>query len=147
MKRICMMLFAIALMSISAYAQKISADKVPATVISAFKAKYPAATKVEWVIVNTTDFKAEFLFNGEGYSANFDNTGKWLESEMEIIVNELPAVITTAMAKDFSGFRIKAASKVESIKNGKGYKAVMEKGSQIIDVLYSADGKLLSQTK
>jgi hypothetical protein len=147
MKKIFVLLLVVALMSISAYAQKISADKVPEVVKSAFKAKFPAVTKVNWGMENATEFEAEFKLNGEELSANFDNTGKWLETETEIKVTDLLADIKTALAKDFAGFKVKEASKIESAKDGKCYEAEIEKGEETFDVLYTTNGKMLSKTK
>ncbi len=147
MKKIFVLLVVVAMMSISAFAQKISADKVPEAVKSAFKAKFPTATKVNWGMENTTEFEAEFKLDGEELSANFDNTGKWLETETEIKVTDLPYEIKTALAKDFDGYQIKEASKIESAKEGTCYEAEIKKGGETFDVLYTAKGKMLSKTK
>ena len=47
-------------MSNTTYAQKISADKVPAAVLSAFKAKFPTATKTSWELENANEYEAGF---------------------------------------------------------------------------------------
>ena len=134
-------------MSNAACAQKISADKVPAAVTSAFKAKFPNATKTNWEMENANEYEAGFKLNGEEVSANFDNTGKWLETETEIKVSALPAAVQAALTKDFAGFKIEEASKIESAKDGNCYEAEIEKGEETFDVLFSPDGKMLSKTK
>lgn len=134
-------------MSNAACAQKISADKVPAAVLSAFKAKFPNATKTTWELENTNEYEAGFKINGEEVSANFDNTGKWLETETEIKVSALPAAVQAALAKDFAGFKIEEASRIESAKDGNCYEAEIEKGEETFDVLFTPDGKMLSKTK
>jgi hypothetical protein len=141
MIRIIIVLFATAFIGNIACAQKISADKVPAAVASAFKAKYPNATKTSWEMENANEYEASFKRNGEKVSTNFDNTGKWLETETEIKVSAFPAAIQMVLSRDF------AASKVESLKNGKCYEAEIEKGEESFDVLFAADGKILSKTK
>ena len=147
MKRIIFVLLSAALLSNAAYAQKISADKVPSAVTSAFKAKFPTATKATWEMENANEFEANFKQNGEEVSANFDITGKWLETETEIKVSALPTAIQSALTKDFAGFKIEEASKIESVKNGNCYEAEIEKGEETFDVLFTADGKVLSKTK
>ncbi len=134
-------------MSNAACAQKISADKVPAAVLSAFKAKFPTATKTSWELENTNEYEAGFKLNGEEVSANFDNTGKWLETETEIKVSALPAAVQAALAKDYAGFKIEEASKIESAKDGNCFETEIEKGEETFDVLFTPDGKMLSKTK
>jgi hypothetical protein len=134
-------------MSNAACAQKISADKVPAAVTSAFKAKFPKATKTSWEMENANEYEAGFKLNGEEVSANFDNTGKWLETETEIKVSALPAAVKAALSKDFAGFKIEEASKIESAKDGNCYEAELEKGEETFDVLFLPNGKILSKTK
>lgn len=146
MKQLIFVLLCAALMSNSAYAQKISADKVPSAVTSAFKSKFPAATKTSWEM-EKDDYEANFNMNGEEMSANFDKTGKWLETETEIKVSALPAAVSATLKKDFAGYKINEASKVESVENGSCYEAEVEKGEETLDVLLTQDGKVLSKTK
>ena len=65
MKKIIILLFAVALMGNSVYAQKIAADKVPASVTSAFNEKLPNATKSGWEMENANEYEASFKLNGE----------------------------------------------------------------------------------
>ena len=147
MKKIIFLLFTAALMSNAVSAQKLSADKVPTAVLSAFKAKFPNATKTSWELENANEYEAGFKLNGEEVSANFDNTGKWLETETEIKVSALPAAVQAALTKDFAGFKINEASKIKSAKEGNCYEAEIEKGIETFDVLFTPDGKMLSKTK
>jgi len=127
MKKIIYLLLTVALMSNAAFAQKISADKVPTAVTSAFKAKFPTITKADWEIENANEYEACFKLNGEEVSANFDKTGKWLETETEIKVSALPAPVQSTLSKDFAGFKINEVSKIESVKNGNCFEAEIER--------------------
>ncbi len=147
MKRIVIVLLTAALMSNSAIAQKISADKIPGAVTSEFKSKFPKATNVPWEIENNNDYEASFKLNGQEVSANFDKNGKWLETETEIKVSALPASIQSSLSKDFAGYKIAEASKIESLKNGNCFEAEIEKGGETFDMLFASNGKLLSKTK
>lgn len=146
MKNMIMVLLCAAAMSTMAYAQKISADKVPSVVSSAFKTKFPNAVKTKWEIENT-DYEAEFKINGEEMSANFDNAGNLLETETEIKVSALPAAVQASLKNDFNGYKINEASKINSAKYGDCYEAEVEKGEETFDVLFTADGKVLNKTK
>ncbi len=141
-------LLVIALLSITnVYAQKIAADKVPTAVVSAFKAKFPTAAKTSWEMENKNEYEANFKLNSEEVSANFDNTGKWLETETEIKISDLPPAIQSILSKDFAGFKSGEASKIESAKNGNCFEVEIEKGKETFDVLFTPDGKVLSKTK
>ena len=147
MKKIIIVLLTAALVSNEAIAQKISDEKVPAAVASAFKAKFPKTTKMSWEMENANAYEAEFKLNGEKVSANFDSSGKWLETETDIKVSALPAAVQKAIKKDFAGFKIEEASKVESARDGNCFEVEIEKGKEEFDVLFTADGKMLSKTK
>ena len=147
MKNILVLLLCVALMRDAASAQKISAEKVPAAVSSAFKEKFPNITAVKWEIEKVNQYEATFKGNGSEMSANFDNTGKWLETETEIKVSALPAAVTSVLKKDFAGFKINEASKIENAANGNCFEAEIEKGIEIYDVLFTSDGKVINKTK
>lgn len=147
MKKIILLLLSVALCNNSAYSQKIAAEKVPASVITAFKTKYPTVTKSTWELENKTEFEVNFKLDGKKVSANFDNTGNWLETETEIKVSALPESILSILKSDFEGFKIEEASKIESFKNGICFETEIEKGKETFDVLFSADGKVISKTK
>ncbi len=147
MKKTLLALLSVAIVSNSVSAQKIAAEKVPVAVTTAFKTKFPTVLKTSWEMENKTEFEANFHINGVETSANFDNTGKWLETETELKIAALPNAIQSTIKKDYAGFKINEASKIENIKNGKCFEAEIEKGEETFDVLFTADGKVLSKTK
>ena len=147
MKKTILLLFTAVIMSNAACAQKISADKVPAAVTSAFKTKFPTATKPIWEMENKIEFEVNFKRNDEDVSANFDNKGKWLETETKIGVSALPPAIQSTLKKEFAGFKLNEASKIERIKNGNYYEAEIEKDEEAFDVLLSAEGRVVTKTK
>ena len=85
MNKVFIVLLGTALMSTAAGAQKISADKIPAPLVSAFQGRFPGATKISWEIENGNEYEADFKLHGEEVSASFDNTGKLLETETEMM--------------------------------------------------------------
>ena len=145
MNKLFIVLLSAALMCNVACAQKLSPDKIPAEVLTAFNSKFPGATKVKWEMEDKTEYEAVFNLNGEETSANFDLTGKWLETETEIKVSALPAVIQEVIAKDFAGFKINEAGKTVTAKDGMQYEVEIEKGEKTFDVLFTSDGKMLSK--
>ncbi len=145
MKSIILLAACSLFISVSAYAQKIASDKVPPPVHAAFKAKFPAAEKTEWEMENDQEYEAEFKVGTMEQSARFDRAGKWLETETEIKVSELPQAVQDALAKEFVGFKIEEACKVEDVLHGSVYEAEVEKGKEEYDVLVDASGKVLKK--
>ncbi len=134
-------------LNITASAQKVSASKVPASVLTAFKTKFPTVSKVEWEIENTKEYEAGFKMNGVETSANFDESGKWLETETEIKISELPSAVQESLKNEFVGYKINEASKLMLVDKGNCYEAEVEKGEDTFDILFSPDGKVISKTK
>lgn len=71
MKKIIVLLTACLLLSVMSHSQKISADKVPASVKEAFVKKFPAATDVKYEM----DLKKD----KEGYEVQFSAKGDVLK--------------------------------------------------------------------
>lgn len=118
--------------------------EAPANVKSAFSQKFPAATKVEWGKEGDKEWEAEFMFNGKEYSANFDNAGKWMETESEISVKDLPAVVKTTLDKESAGYKIKE-SLVTETSDLKAYEFVIEKGKDKLEIVIDQNGKMIKK--
>ncbi|CAN5625149.1 hypothetical protein BH11BAC2_BH11BAC2_22860 [soil metagenome] len=147
MKNLMLVVAFLMFLNITASAQKVSASKVPASVLTAFKTKFPTVSKVEWEIENTKEYEAGFKMNGVETSANFDESGKWLETETEIKISELPSAVQESLKNEFVGYKINEASKLMLVDKGNCYEAEVEKGEDTFDILFSPDGKVISKTK
>lgn len=145
MKSINLMLLCTAFISVSAFAQKLSADKVPPIVHATFKTMFPSAEKTQWEMENDQEYEAEFKTGATEQSARFDRAGKWLETETEIKVSELPKAVQDALAKEFAGYKVKEACKVEDVIHGSAYEAEVQKDKEEMDVLLDASGKVLKK--
>ena len=128
------------------FAQKIPSNKVPAALTGSFKDKFPSATAAKWE-KEGDEYEVTFKLKKEGFAAKFDATGKWLETEQQIKVAELPMPIQNNIKKEFPGFKIEEACKLESLKDGHAYEAEVVKGKESWDLIYTMDGKLLSKMK
>ena len=93
-------------------AQDISASKVPATVKTAFAQKYPDAKKVSWEKENG-NYEANWGGkSGEDNSAQFKQSGTFVEIVLAIPVSQLPANVAAYVKKHYEGAVIKEAGKV-----------------------------------
>ncbi|HEY8687988.1 MAG TPA: PepSY-like domain-containing protein [Chitinophagaceae bacterium] len=74
-------LFAI-MVATSCSDNKISEDKVPGAVVSAFKTKYPAATDTKWITEKKSDktiYEAQFKSGGKDIEAEFNDDGIFVQ--------------------------------------------------------------------
>ena len=146
MKTLIIILVALFTSIVNIDAQKLTIDKVPDALKGSFKDKFPSATSEKWE-KEGDEYEVTFKLKKEAFSAKFDQTGKWLETEQDIKVSELPMPIQNNIRKEFPGFKIEEACRLESLKDGHAFEAEVEKGKESWDLIYNADGKLLSKMK
>ena len=128
-----------------AQAQKLKESEVPKAVKDSFAKRFPNLKGVEWSKESETEFEAEFKNAGKEQSANFDQAGKWLVTETEIKKADLPQPVQASIAKEFAGFKVEEAEKVETANDGIQYEVALEKGESNYEVLLSEDGKMLKK--
>jgi hypothetical protein len=118
----------------------------PQEVISAFSEQFPKAENVEWEQEDDSLWEAEFSMNGAEFSACFNETGKWLESERAIDVKDLPELVTASVSMLFEGFKIEEAAMVKTANySGFGMEIVKEDGSSKVEyeIVVSNEGELM----
>ncbi len=145
MKKIIVLLSACLLISLMGYTQKITPDKVPAKVKQAFAKKFPAVTDVKYEM-DKKDYEINFKDKGIEMSANFDATGKWLETETEIKETDLPKAVSASIAKNFTGFKISEVAKTENRDKGIIYEMDLKKDKEGYEVQFSIKGDILKKT-
>ena len=126
--------------------QKPAEINIPAAVSSAFKAKYATVASPSWKMKGA-NYQASFRMNNEEMKAEFDNTGKWLQTENKIATTSLPSTVQAEIKKDFADYKTEDAHKVQSAAGGPAYTAKVVKGTEKYEVAFGADGKMISKTK
>jgi len=121
-----------------------SDNKVPEVVKSAFSQKFPDASNVKWGKENDHEWEAEFKSNGMKYSANFENSGAWTETEYEISINELPEDVKATLDKESKGAKVEEPEVCET-KAGKTYEFVISKGETETELQIDASGNILKK--
>ncbi len=134
----------VAMAAICAYVTCFAAEKTPAAATAAFSKKFPEATNVKWGRENEHNYEAEFKLKGITYSANFSDTGEWLETESPTTFNQLPEKVQQAFNQAHKGAKVKAVAQIETSKKGTIYEVEIKKGMKTVEFFYSADG---SETK
>jgi hypothetical protein len=127
-------------MLIMAFATAAFAITIPEAVKKAFDKKFPAATGVKWDKENAHEYEAGFKLEGKSYSANFSDTGEWLETESVIDFAQLPETIRQSFTAGHKTARVKAAAKIETSKGIVKYEVEYKTGSKTKEIFYNGDG-------
>jgi hypothetical protein len=147
MKNLIIVLLMVVLSIDSSCAQKLSVDKVPAAVITAFKAKFPNATKVEWSMENAKEYEAEFKMNKAEQSANFAEDGRWLESEVEIEKSQLPQVVIDAINQLYPGAKIDEVEQASNPESDLFYGVTVKLKGKEYDIDLKVNGDVISNVE
>lgn len=129
----------------ASYAQSLDTKDVPGIVKEKFNSSYTKAAHVKWT-KEKSNYEASFRTGKKEMSVNFDEKGKIIETETEIKTNDLPMEIRNSISKNYSGYKITEAAKIES--NGIiTYEAEVTRGKDKMDLIYDEHGVLKSKEK
>jgi hypothetical protein len=120
-------------------------QSVSPTVNDAFFSKFPDAKRVKWSKEDPTIYEVEFRLNKSEMTANFDEKGTLLETEVEIKESQLPEPVKTALVIDFKEYKIGEISTVEEPGKDLKYEIAVKKKSENLELVFSSDGKLLDK--
>lgn len=116
----------------------------PENVKKEFTQKFADAKYVKWGSEETNEWEAEFKINGKEMSACFDDAGKWLETEAEVTIKELPAAVTNTLKNEFPEFKAKECSTIEN-REMKGFEIALKNKETEVTVIIGADGTVLKK--
>ena len=141
MKKMMMISAFFAAITVSAFAQKIDAAKVPVAVKTAFAKQYPGVA-AKWE-KEAGMFEAGFKEKGHAMSALYDAGGMMKESEMEIKIADLPASVAKYVNENYKGKKIKESAKITKADGTVNYEAEVS-GK---DLIFDANGKFIKAVK
>lgn len=130
---------------VCAYATSFAQSKTPMAVTTAFNQKFPNASKVKWDKENAHEYEASFEWKGENFSANFSDTGEWLETESPISKNQLPDKVQSAFNSAHKRAKVKAVAKIETSKGITKFEVEFKQGIKTVELFYSTDGKEIKE--
>lgn len=129
-------------LSMNASGQKVSDADVPPAVKAAFVKQFPKAGQARWEMEDGKDYEAEFKQDGTKWSAKYNAAAKWLETEHAIEAAALPEAVRKSIASGYDGHKMEESELVET-PDGTVYEVALEKGKESLEVVFSADGKVL----
>ena len=119
-----------------------TAQNIPAAVNQAFAKAFPGTTVKKWD-KEDGNYEANFSKDGKTMSATFDANGKWMETETDIKISELPAAVTDYVKANYKSATIKEAAIISNPSSSKIYEAEV-KGK---DLLFDETGKFIKEAK
>ncbi len=123
----------------------VNAQKTPPAAVSkAFAEKFKSAEKVKWDMEDAKEWEAEFMLNGKEASASYDLAGKWLETEMEVKVSDLPAAVKASLDNEYAGAKIGECSTIDS-PDFSGYEISVKFKGKEYEVKATKDGKITAK--
>lgn len=132
------------LLAFSLYSQEVSSEQVPVAVRKSFSMQFPSAKSVQYGI-ESSDYIVLFSDQGSQCIVTYNKSGKLIETQREIAVNKLPAVISASAAKNFPGYTIMDAVKREAADKGVCYETDLKKGDAGYAVRFSESGEILQK--
>ena len=112
-------------------------------VAAAFAKMYPNAGNAKWSTKGGY-LVADFTEKGNTNTAYFDEQGEWFMTDTDIETNALPQVISQAIkASKWSTWRVDDVDVIKREGTEEIYSVELEKGNEEIELIFSANGKLL----
>ncbi|PKL78951.1 MAG: hypothetical protein CVV25_09600 [Ignavibacteriae bacterium HGW-Ignavibacteriae-4] len=140
---VCVVLFVILSTQVWAHPN----SNVPDIVKSSFAKKYQDATDIEWEQDDDEEgdnWEVEYEIKSKEYSSLFDKNGKWIQTETEINISDLPSNAKATITKKFKNFKI---IEVESLEDTSGnfYVIKIKNGKTEMEVTTNLKGEFIRQ--
>ena len=116
----------------------------PAAVLATFASQYANTRDIEWETDNVI-YNVEFEIGNIDYEAWYDANGLRLMHMEDIRTNALPQAVSSAIIRDYPGFRIDDEPNRIYLNSGVIYEVSIEKGKTELDVYYLPDGTFLKE--
>jgi hypothetical protein len=105
-------------------------NQPPGEVTASFKQRYPSYTSGDWSMEDGR-YSTTYMKEGKSYRASFSNTGEWIDTRNDVVLDDLPAPVKQAYQS--SPYGSATNSRFTQIETAQ------------YPVLYRADGQLNNQ--
>lgn len=143
MKSTLVILGANLLLASPGQAQKVAPTQVSAAAQATFRAKFPTVKAVTWE-KEGANFEAGFKLNGKTMSAIITPAGALQETETDMPAAQLPAAVRAALTRDYQAYKVAEAATITKANGTTVYEAEVAKGGKKQDVLFTADGRVVT---
>jgi len=123
----------------------VSEGQIPEAAKKNFQKKYPKENSPKWEKDDKGNYEAHFKKDGEGYRADFDDNGNWIETENSIKYKNLPDAVKDAIKRDYDKDDIVEVERVESAKKGLFYDVEFKEKGKKHDVEYNSSGVIIGR--
>ena len=113
--------------------------KVPDKVKAAFEKKFPNASSVKWES-DDDDYSAYFASDSVNCFASFDEDGKWTETGVTVLYDNLPDAVKKSAKDKVKDNEIKNLFLVEDSEGQKYYEVDILKDGKTIEFYFNKDG-------
>jgi Putative beta-lactamase-inhibitor-like, PepSY-like len=104
---------------------------------------FPTASFVEWE-KERNYIKAEFLHEGAETEVRFSTNEEWLQTEIDLQQNQIPAPVVAAIAQsEFANWQYEDAHHLQQLNADPRFVIEMENANKDVDLHFSAEGELL----
>jgi len=70
-------------------------NQPPDEVTSSFRQRYPSYTSGDWTMEDG-HYSTTYMKEGKSYRASFSNTGEWVDTRNDVVLDDLPAAVKEA---------------------------------------------------
>ncbi|MCB0596378.1 MAG: PepSY-like domain-containing protein [Lewinellaceae bacterium] len=119
--------------------------KVPEESKKGFAKKYPDAESARWKSAKDGVYSVEFQHDGQKTTADFDSKGNWVQSEIKVGKEDLPAAVKQTIEKQYADFELDWAKKLSTPKMPVIYRVALDQEGYTERVNFSPDGKVLEK--
>ncbi len=108
-----------------------------------FAEKYSNATEVEWSTDDHGNYEAQFKDGKRELRADYDRSGKWLETEESVKMEDLPEAVKKTIEDDYDKDEIAEIEWVDHHKKGIFYDVEFKDEGKNDDVEIDESGKVI----
>ncbi|MCB0613025.1 MAG: PepSY-like domain-containing protein [Lewinellaceae bacterium] len=119
--------------------------KVPEASKKGFSDKFPKAEEAKWKSAKEGVYSVAFKQDGQKTTADFDSKGNWVQSEIKIDKEGLPAAVSQAIASQYADFEIDWVKKLSSPDIPVAYRVALDQEGYTVRVNFSPEGKVLEK--
>ncbi|MFN8393694.1 MAG: PepSY-like domain-containing protein [Bacteroidia bacterium] len=122
------------------FSQRVS---VPQNAENDLKARFPKASNARWE-KEGSHFEAEWKENGLEVAVIYDVSGKWIMTERQIPVSDLPESVTAAVLQSHPSAEILEAESQERAIGITGYQTEIRHAGKVKELTFDANGNIIA---